>query len=260
MKKSIDNNGVRIAYKTDGDSAKPALVMLHGFGNNSQNWYDLGYIDILKQHFYCVMLDVRGFGKSDKPLSEDEYSLETIATDVLAVMKNENLKTATLYGSSVGALEAGYLATHYQEYFDTFVFQGTSPFNVINLKNLLKDILAKTKADGIVAYVDELERMFNSTFPAHIRTAMEMCDADALYAVASATWPDQVDKFPNITKPCLIIIGEHEGITEDMQKAAELIPNCQLEILSGLDHAHAYWAGDRVAPLIIDFVEGVIDA
>lgn len=200
------------------------------------------------------MLDVRGFGQSDKPLEKEAYLYDHIANDVLAVMDKEKIETAHLYGSSIGALEAAYLATHFEDRFLSFIFQGTSPFNVIELKNLLRDILARTKEKGIVAYVDELEKLFSTRFPSYIRSAMEQCDPEALYVASLAKWPDQVDRFPAINKPCLIIIGEHEGVTEDMKKASQLIPNCKLEIIPGLDHAHAYWAGDKVAPLIIEFI------
>ena len=62
----ITRDGIKVCYRTEGDRNKPALIMLHGFGNNSQNWYDLGYVDILKSHFCLIMPDVRGFGHSDK--------------------------------------------------------------------------------------------------------------------------------------------------------------------------------------------------
>lgn len=251
---NITNNNVKIHYKIDGDKANPALVMLHGFGNNSQNWYDLGYVNILKQHFYLIMLDVRGFGLSDKPLDKEAYLLENIASDVLAVLDQEGIAKAHIYGSSVGALEAGFLATHHQERFHSFIMQGTSPYNVHILKGILEELLARAVDEGIVAYVDDLEKFVGQTLPRHIRDAMEMCDPKALYAASQAVWPDQVDKFPNINKPCLIIIGENEGVTEDMQKAAAIIPDCKLEIIPGFDHADAYWGGSTVAPLIVDFI------
>lgn len=250
----ITNNNVTIHYKTHGDKSNPALVMLHGFGNNSQNWYDLGYVDILSRHLYLIMLDIRGFGLSDKPLEKNAYLLENIASDVLAVLDNENVSQAHLYGSSVGAIEAGFLATHFQDRFHSFIFQGTSPYNVHLIKALLQDILLRTKDKGIVAYVDELENFVGQKFPGYIRNAMELCEPEALYAASLAVWPDQVDKFPGISKPCLIIIGEQEGVTDDMQKAASIIPDCELEIIPGFDHADAYWGGSTVAPLIIKFI------
>ena len=254
---TIVNNGINIAYKTAGDKNNPALVMLHGFGNNSQNWYDLGYVEILSQSLYLIMLDVRGFGASDKPHAKEQYELDKIATDVLLVMDNEQITAAHLYGSSIGALEAWYIATHHQDRFLSFIFQGTSPYNVAAIKQLLQDILERTKDSGIVAYVDELERFFNTSFPLHVRAAMQQCDPEALYACSLADWPDQVDKFSDINKPCLIIIGENEGITVEMQNAAKLMPDCKLDIIPGLDHAHAYWAGDKVAPLIVDFIKHI---
>jgi pimeloyl-ACP methyl ester carboxylesterase len=252
---SITNNDITIFYRTAGNKNKPALIMLHGFGNNSQNWFDLGYVDILKQHFFLIMPDARGCGDSDKPLTPEAYQLETFAQDALLILDKENIDKAHLYGSSIGALQAGYLATHYPGRFLSFIMQGLSPFNVMEIKTVLADILKQTKGDGIVAYVDVLANMFNTTFPPSIRKAMEQCDPEALYAYSIAKWDDQTDRFPNIKQPCLLIIGEHEGITDDMKEAVKLIPNCELAIIPGLDHAHTYWAGEQVAPIIVDFLE-----
>ena len=125
---TIVRDNITIHYKNDGERTNPALVMMHGFGNNSQNWYDLGYVDILKQHFYLIMLDVRGFGESDKPLQPEAYTLENIAQDALAVLDAEHIDKAFYYGSSVGAVYGYYLATHHQDRFNAFIFQGNKYF------------------------------------------------------------------------------------------------------------------------------------
>ena len=81
-----------------------------------------------------MLLDVRGFGESDKPHESASYTLDHIAADVIAVMDAEGIEKAHCYGSSVGALYAFYLAIHYQQRFFSFIFQGKSPCNVIQAK------------------------------------------------------------------------------------------------------------------------------
>jgi|GEM_PF-3555201 len=79
----INNNGINVYYRTAGDPLKPALVMLHGFGNDSQNWFELGYVDILKEHSYLMMPYVRGYGKSDKPTDPELLDYKHIASSLL---------------------------------------------------------------------------------------------------------------------------------------------------------------------------------
>ncbi len=59
-----------LAYCCYGDSKKPALVLLHGFLGDKQDWQAL--MPQLSQHFYCICLDLPGHGDSH----ELENSLE----------------------------------------------------------------------------------------------------------------------------------------------------------------------------------------
>lgn len=60
--------------------------MTHGLGNSVKDWYTLGYVEQLSQHFNLVMYDCRGFGKSDKPHDSKFYQTNFLANDYLAVV------------------------------------------------------------------------------------------------------------------------------------------------------------------------------
>ena len=81
-----------------------------------------------------------------------------------------------------------------------------------------------------------------------------MCHPAALYAARISHWPEVGNELDIIKVSCLIVIGEQEGIMADMQQAATEISDCQLDIIPRLDHAYAYWTGDKVSPFIIDFI------
>ncbi len=44
----VDNKGVRIHYKVEGKG--PFIVLLHGFNENMDEWYQLSYVESLKQN------------------------------------------------------------------------------------------------------------------------------------------------------------------------------------------------------------------
>jgi len=75
------------------------LLFLHGLSSSSYLWVPLiKEFESGKSDIYC--LDLRGHGLTDKP--EGNYSLETLANDVLNFIKKKNLKNIIMIGQSMG--------------------------------------------------------------------------------------------------------------------------------------------------------------
>ena len=75
------------------------LLFLHGLSSSSYLWVPLiKEFESGKSDIYC--LDLRGHGLTDKP--EGNYSLETLANDVLNFIKKKNLKNIIIIGQSMG--------------------------------------------------------------------------------------------------------------------------------------------------------------
>src|SRR5690242_19479497 len=95
------NAGVNLHYRTEG--AGPPLFIQHAFTDSAETWYELGYVDALKEAFRLILLDARGHGNSDKPHESDAYSWASMAGDVLAVLDAEDLPTVHYLGYSMGS-------------------------------------------------------------------------------------------------------------------------------------------------------------
>jgi pimeloyl-ACP methyl ester carboxylesterase len=68
-------------------------------------------INQLGNEFRCILIDRRGFGKSDQPWSGYDY--DTLADDIQAVLEELDLHEAILVGFSMGGAEAlRYLSRH----------------------------------------------------------------------------------------------------------------------------------------------------
>ncbi|RRD05717.1 alpha/beta hydrolase [Arachnia propionica] len=104
-------DGVSI-HHTDQGRGRP-LVLIHGwplsgaaFEDNTKVFVDSGY--------RVITYDRRGFGTSDRP--EGDYSYDTLAADLDAVLTQLDLRDAVLLGFSMGGGEvARYLATRGSE-------------------------------------------------------------------------------------------------------------------------------------------------
>lgn len=85
------------------------VVFLHGWPLSHEMFeYQ---INQLGNEFRCILIDRRGFGKSDQPWSGYDY--DTLADDIQAVMEALDLHGVILVGFSMGGAEAlRYLSRH----------------------------------------------------------------------------------------------------------------------------------------------------
>lgn len=85
------------------------VVFLHGWPLSHEMFeYQ---INQLGNEFRCILIDRRGFGKSDQPWAGYDY--DTLADDIQAVLEELDLHGVTLVGFSMGGAEAlRYLSRH----------------------------------------------------------------------------------------------------------------------------------------------------
>lgn len=80
----VQSGTVRLAATAWGDPARPVVVLVHGYPDNSYVWQ--GVAQALADRFHVIAYDVRGAGGSDVPSRVDDYRLERLADDFIAVI------------------------------------------------------------------------------------------------------------------------------------------------------------------------------
>ena len=89
-------HGHRISFVRAGSG--PALLLLHGIGNNCQTW--AAVIDRLAETHTVIAPDLLGHGDSDKP--RGDYSVAAYANGVRDLMSVLDIERATVVGHSLG--------------------------------------------------------------------------------------------------------------------------------------------------------------
>jgi haloacetate dehalogenase len=90
-------NGIRICYRRQGSG--PALVLLHGWPQTSHCWRHL--VGPLSRSFTVVAPDLRGYGRSDKPLGG--HDKRTKGEDLHQLIGVLGFDSATVVGHDRGA-------------------------------------------------------------------------------------------------------------------------------------------------------------
>ena len=101
-KVKITANGINLLARIGGNG--PPLMLLHGFPQNGNCWSKVA--PALSEHFTCVVLDLRGYGESDKPADDSShsvYSKRTMAMDIVGVLDFLGLENIQIAGHDRGA-------------------------------------------------------------------------------------------------------------------------------------------------------------
>lgn len=103
--KTIEIDGITIAYREAGSPDNPTIVLLHGFPSSSHQYRKV--LSELSDNFHLIAPDYPGFGNSDFP-SESEYSytFDNIAKTINAFLVKKKISTYALmmqdYGAPIG--------------------------------------------------------------------------------------------------------------------------------------------------------------
>lgn len=99
MDASLTVEGYRLTYTTIGSPTQPPVILMHGWLSHRGVWRQT--LPALSDHFYCVAIDLLGFGDSDKPAGAD-YGIEAQGHRALQVADALGLDRVALLGHSMG--------------------------------------------------------------------------------------------------------------------------------------------------------------
>jgi pimeloyl-ACP methyl ester carboxylesterase len=106
----VDAEGCRIKVRDD-EYEGDAVLFLHYGGGNLMMWQRV--LPFFKDRYRLVLLDLRGHGQSDAPLTGNR--IEPMARDVALAMEGLGIGQAHVVGSSLGAEVALSLAANHPE-------------------------------------------------------------------------------------------------------------------------------------------------
>lgn len=236
-------DGVRLHYTVQGKGHP--LLLLHGLAVNADlNWRYCGWLRILARRYQVITLDLRGHGRSSKPLQAGQYGLEMVQ-DVAALLDHLQVDKFHLAGYSLGGFISLKVCALYPQRVARAALLASGwvdPADAVLFKNL--DQWADDFLNG--APYRSILTVFGDTggLPNHLETWVEyqfvrkLNDRRTLYALAKSLHALAVDhaELARLTTPLCLIIGENDPLLGAAQKLQQQIGSMDFHILERSGH------------------------
>lgn len=221
--------GHRMVYAVHG--AGPVLLLLHGGGDSGEHSFER-QIDDFADRYRIVAPDQVGQGRT--PDISGPLSYTAMMKDTAALLQQLKLRRVDVFGWSDGGILAMMLAIRYPELVHRLIVSGVN----IAPEGLNPDDLAELRATQLIRpkTIDEKLTRLWSTSP----TAIEL----------------NLGLLAQIKQPMLLISGDRDAVTlEHTLKIFHALPNAELCILPGTDHATFSGRSEWLNPLLVQFLD-----
>ncbi|KAL4719489.1 hypothetical protein ACJJTC_015210, partial [Scirpophaga incertulas] len=121
---------IKLHYVENGDPSKPLMIFLHGF---PEFWYSWRYqILEFSKDYWCIAMDMRGYGHSERPEGLAPYKIELLVADVRDLIRQLGREKCTLVAHDWGGLIACRLRDVYPEIFNQLIILASASREVWN--------------------------------------------------------------------------------------------------------------------------------
>jgi pimeloyl-ACP methyl ester carboxylesterase len=222
-------HGHRIYYASSGSG--PTMLLLHGGGDSGEHSFER-QLDAFAAHHHIVAPDQVGQGRT--PDVKGPLSYTAMMEDTAALLAKLKLKHVDVVGFSDGGILALMLSIRHPELVRRVVVSGVNiapdGLNPEDLEELRANQIPKPKT------IDEKLAQLWLTSPTEGELNLKL--------------------LAKITQPTLVISGDRDAITlEHTLTIFHALPNAELCVLPGTDHATFSGRSDWLNPIINAFLE-----
>lgn len=250
-------------YAQSGDDRAPPLLLISGLNGLARPWQAV--VPTLAAHYRVITHDHRGLGNSAR--WQGAYSVEQIASDVIALMDGLGIARAHIVGHSLGGAVAQTLAIDHPQRVDHLLiyasWAGPEPYftRVMQMRRemllglgveafLRTGVIGIYPPDWIAAHHRELDANLPAMVQAFVGVPTMLSRMDACLA------HDRRSHLTQIKAPTLVL-----GLEDDMSTPAYCsaalandIPGAQLRLLPYGGHNAHLVVPDQVCAVILGFL------
>jgi 3-oxoadipate enol-lactonase len=254
-------NGARLWYDVGGPTAPGSAPILlhHGYTASRVNWAPVA--ERLRQRHRVILMECRGTGDSQH--TQDGYTFEQYASDVIGLADHLGLDRFTYAGHSMGGGIGYVLALGYPQRLERLILMASVPADgfpnsdprMHEARAALRrgrdraTLLAQYRATCVRPDVED-DAWFNSRIDHIFGVSDGHFDGGAIAMRDLAVG----DRLGSITTPTLIIAGSADTLLPANLEDFRRLPNAALHVFSRAGHDVAIHEPDGVASAIDTFV------
>lgn len=244
------------------------IVLLHGLGGSGYSWHR--QVPELARSHRVITLDLRGFGRSDKPF-DTRYSAADQAQLVAAFLATRGLSGVTLVGHSFGGVVSLLVALDpaASRRIARLVLVSTpalpqafSP-GVAFLRKPVLPYLALMlmpaelpTAFGLFSEKADMSHVGEADVRIYAEPLRDSAGRHALIETARQLRPANaaqiISRYPSIRQPTLVVSCRNDQVVplSTAQRLSQMLPRARLEVLEGCDHIPSEQRPEAVTALI----------
>lgn len=237
----FDHDGFEIAFidKPAAHGEGEPVLLIHGFASSFHvNWVGPGWIKTLTEAGYrAIAFDHRGHGRSSKSYEKADYTPSKMAGDAAALLDHLGIGKAHVFGYSMGARVAAFLALEQADRVATLILGGLG-YGMVDGVGDWDPIADALMADDPATITHPRGRMFRA-FADQTRSdraALAACIAESRELLGKG-------EIGRIRQPTLVAVGTKDDIAGSAADLAALFPAGEAFDIEGRDHMLS--VGDR---------------
>lgn len=253
-------NNAKLWYDVIGEGEP--LLLHHGYTASRVNWAPVA--ERLKDRYQIILMECRGTGESED--TEDGYSLEQYASDVIGMVDHLGIEKFTFAGHSMGGGIGFLLGLNHAERLNRLILMAPIPAFGLPGDEPNKEELAlklKARADNdreffMQRYLAERFREDVETdewFSSRVDHLMRVSDGHYVDGLKSMHGFNVEDQLPNLNLPTLMIAGAVDLLLRPNLNDYMRLPNASLHVFSRAGHEVAIHEPDGVSEAIDGFMQ-----
>jgi len=250
--------------------------LIHGLADGRVSWSQVAP-QLAKKGYRVYVPELRGNGKTDKPIEESAYSIKELAKDIAAFIDKLELNKPHIVGHSFGSFVAQELSISYADKIGSITLIGSAAS--VDKKNATIDWLLNGTDDklfdGVYAYDSTqklpdtfYEKWGNSTNPdkdfqtAHLEHLYQVPYYAWKFLVKSFVAVDNAKRLSSISSNVQIIWGSKDAIfdkksQEALQDGLSKTKNVVFREVKDADH-NTHWGSKAAVETLTDYIDSFI--
>lgn len=271
----VDIDEMRMHYVNEGPADAPPVLLMHGEPSWSYLYRHM-IPPIASAGLRAIAPDLIGFGKSDKPIAQNDYSYELHVAWMMQFLEKLDLRHITLVCQDWGSLIGLRLAAENEERFDRIVLaNGGLPTGDQKMPKAFRIWRAFARFSPWFPIGRIVQSGTVSVLPPDVIAAYDAPFPDSTYKAGARAFPKLVPTtlddpaapanrsawavFRKWQKPFLTAFSNRDPITRGADKAfLELVPGAKDQphtVIRNAGHFLQEEKGPELAKVVIDFIK-----